>query len=285
MMIQFSHSVRGEFPRTCATFQAGNGGFTILELLCAMTVLLVIAVMMGNIFTDSNKAWKMGMGQAENNTSGRAAVDYIARDLAQAVADTNLTFVIQPDRHGLNTYGMENDELCCVTVVRTPDDTEDPRSVEEVFYYVREMSDINGKALKGRYELARGHYGAAISDDNYRDHCYHDRKWWDGKRATGEVLVENVAGLRFYAYDEAGLLAGEPFDDGYKSDQHDDVLPMCVDVFLEVLSSDDSIRASALSGDDLKNFIERNAKRYTARAFFANRDGYRNRAIIMGGVE
>jgi prepilin-type N-terminal cleavage/methylation domain-containing protein len=281
--------------------QDARAGFTILELLCAMAVLLIIVMMMGEIFTHSSRAWEIGTGQAENNTAGRAAIEFLARELSQAIAGSNCTFAILPDRDELLTYGMDNDEICFVAASHDPD-FEDPesseRAVREIYYWIRQMKDGRGQLMQARYELARGHYGEEISqrlDDEYKTHCYHNPDWWLPRRQggqdrpEGEVLVENVAGLRFYSYgydekDEEYVYSEEGYysDDDYAKKEgvdqrYGDKLPLFVDIFLEVLTEQDAIRAAAMAESDQIRYVEDRARRYSARVHFNNRDGYEER--------
>jgi len=248
-----------------------RAGFTILELLTAMTILLIVAMMMGRIFTHSNTAWQIGTGEAEMNTMGRAASDLIARDVSQAVTGTNLALVVQPDRTGMQTYGLPVDELCLVSLSGTP--RADERDVREIYYYVRPMTDGAGKELESRYELARGYYSRELLDPyECLSHCYHNSNWWATlpRPADSEVLAENISGLRFEAFSHP-----ETNEAAYNSVAHNGALPYWVDVYLEVLSEDDAIRAAALpKGDDRQKFVERRARRFTARAQCFNRNGY-----------
>ena len=74
------------------------GGFTLIELLSAMAILIMIVTMMTRIFVESERAWQLGVGRAEINTEGRAALNMIAHDLQYAVADNVLTFAMGRDR-------------------------------------------------------------------------------------------------------------------------------------------------------------------------------------------
>lgn len=62
-------------------------GFTLIELLVAMTILLIITMIVAQIFQQANRAWDTGMNKVEVNMRGRAVVDFIARELSQAVYD------------------------------------------------------------------------------------------------------------------------------------------------------------------------------------------------------
>jgi hypothetical protein len=63
-------------------------GSTLLELLMAMTILIIIIAMIGNLFEAGEKAWQRGMQNTRSNIEGRSAVDFMAAELADAVADS-----------------------------------------------------------------------------------------------------------------------------------------------------------------------------------------------------
>ncbi len=62
-------------------------GFTIIELLVAMTILMVIVMIVGLFFQSANSTWNSGTKRAEVNMEGRALVDYMAQELSQSVTN------------------------------------------------------------------------------------------------------------------------------------------------------------------------------------------------------
>jgi uncharacterized protein (TIGR02599 family) len=128
------------------TFKAedrARTGFSLIELLAAMAILMVIVVMMTTIFSNSDRVWDMGTGRANNCSDGRAAMNMMAHDLEYAVADDILTFVIDygpasqnaVGRSDLTTYGFTNSEVCFVSFEQNlPEDA--GRTAREVHYYV-----------------------------------------------------------------------------------------------------------------------------------------------------
>jgi len=69
------------------TRSTDTGGFTLLEVLVAMGILMMIVLMMSTLFHQSNMAWQNGMRQAEMSIQARSALSLMRRDLAQAVKD------------------------------------------------------------------------------------------------------------------------------------------------------------------------------------------------------
>ena len=71
-------------------------GFTLLEMLVAMTLLAVIMVVLAQVFQASNAAWTGGVRQVEMSMEGRSLLGLISRELSQAIADDARPFEIQP---------------------------------------------------------------------------------------------------------------------------------------------------------------------------------------------
>jgi prepilin-type N-terminal cleavage/methylation domain-containing protein len=66
-----------------------EGGFTLLELLAAMAVLVVMIAMLFAAFSQASRAWLQGENRVETFTQARAALDYMSKELSQAIVTTN----------------------------------------------------------------------------------------------------------------------------------------------------------------------------------------------------
>lgn len=66
-----------------------KSGFTLIELMVAMAILLIILVICAQIFQQARVAWSSGQDLVDMNMTGRAVVDCIFQELTQAV-DTNV---------------------------------------------------------------------------------------------------------------------------------------------------------------------------------------------------
>jgi prepilin-type N-terminal cleavage/methylation domain-containing protein len=282
-------------------------GFTLIELLAAIAILMIIVSIMGVIFTESDRAWKLGTSRADTNNEGRAALTMMAQDLEYTIADGIITFVMRPDVGNtgpyprqnpypttpwpIRSFGHMNSEMCFVSLRdnAVEGSSSHERTSRQIYYWVREATDddtFDGTRL-GTYQLMRTDcptQGAAPQNQAYRN-----RNWFvntpneGGARhqsANMGVLAENVAALNFYAAGSDGTLTNEYFSfDAANSNR----LPSFVDIFLELLGDDDAQRAKILSerfdadSDEVKNFVERHARRFSTRVYFHNRAGYRQR--------
>ncbi|MGN0887148.1 MAG: type II secretion system protein J, partial [Candidatus Spyradenecus sp.] len=72
----------------------GRRGFSLIEVLVAMTILTVIVLIVAGIFQQTGLAWTLGLRRADAQAVTRAVVGAISRDLAMMVDPAN--FVIAP---------------------------------------------------------------------------------------------------------------------------------------------------------------------------------------------
>jgi prepilin-type N-terminal cleavage/methylation domain-containing protein len=60
-------------------------GFTLVEILVAMSILVVITLIVSGIFQQTTVTWDSGSRRAEMNMTGRALADLMAQEISQAV--------------------------------------------------------------------------------------------------------------------------------------------------------------------------------------------------------
>jgi hypothetical protein len=65
--------------------QHGVAAFTMIELLVAMSILMIIVAIVGQIFQQANVAWSTGMKSVETTMKGRSVANLIAQELSQAI--------------------------------------------------------------------------------------------------------------------------------------------------------------------------------------------------------
>jgi prepilin-type N-terminal cleavage/methylation domain-containing protein len=87
-------------------------GFTLVEVMVSMSVLVVLVFLYVGFFDEASRAWLTGSGNAERRRSARALTDYIAGELksallpVQTVDNTgkgNLQFIIDPPLSQVST--------------------------------------------------------------------------------------------------------------------------------------------------------------------------------------
>ena len=290
----------GSNPRICQRLTTGSpsrrsaAGFTLMEIMAAMAILMVIVLMIGRIFTDSNKIWKIGTKRAGSLGEGRAVMDFLVRELSQAFSDTNVSFRLNSENpiYGVTAYrapdGMHSDELFFVTAVRTPEYSDMRRAAPHHIYFITNMWDQAEQPIPNRYTLVRCRKtGSTHKTPEYReDSAYNDREWWrnfnpviryiGGVSQDMEPIAENIAGFEVWAWSES---KGK-YDYNYDSNDNEGKLPLWVDIYLELFSEEESIQMATLwavdpsAGGAADQYREKNSRRYAARVFFPNRLGY-----------
>jgi prepilin-type N-terminal cleavage/methylation domain-containing protein len=65
-------------------------GFSLIELLVAMTVLAILLVLLAQIFSMVSNTWRAGRSQVDNFAQARVALDVIGRDVESAVLRPDL---------------------------------------------------------------------------------------------------------------------------------------------------------------------------------------------------
>lgn len=78
-------------------------GFSLIEILVAMTILVVIVLIVGGLFQQTSLAWTLGMQRATKQANVRAVAGALGRDLASMVDPGNL--VIYPSKSGGDQAG------------------------------------------------------------------------------------------------------------------------------------------------------------------------------------
>jgi hypothetical protein len=245
-----------------------RAGFSLLELLSAMAILMIIVMLMGIIFAEGDRIWTIGTNRVDNNSNGRAALNMIAHDLQYAVADNVLTFAMDTDTN--TSYDFQNSQICAVSLQHDSSDTN--RAAREVQYYVQAMTNSLGWA--GRYYLRRAFWSDDITNTP-ASHCYGNRTWYSTRCTTNAgSIAENVSAFSVYS---PAVVTPQT----YYSSANGDRLPEYVDICLEVLNERPARQAAELwnRGDltGAKGIVERNQRRYTERVYFHNRYGYKAR--------
>ena len=73
-------------------------GFSLIEILVAMSILVVIVLIVGGLFQQTSLAWTLGMQRATEQSNVRAVAGALGRDLASMVDPGNLA--IYPSKNG-----------------------------------------------------------------------------------------------------------------------------------------------------------------------------------------
>jgi len=252
--------------------RARRAGFTLVELLAAMSVLILIVSLCAQLFSGAQRSWRSGTGMADSAANGRAIMDYIARELQVAAADSRLRFYVTDateTAYGGNT-NRQSHELYFVAM--NNDNAAANREAQQVAYYIREETPTGKPRF---YQLMR-----AVAYKTSKITAYDTLSWWNNFTQSANndnvgVMVEDVITFRVRAYNDAGNMINS-----FSAAEGTNRLPAYVDIFLETIGAADAREFrnyAALKGKthaDVKDYLDKNARRFFTRVYFPNRNGY-----------
>jgi len=248
---------------TCERVRAirNHAGFSLIEVLVSMTVLVVIIVMVTNMFRNASEAWDMGTQRAEMNTSARAAIEYITRELSCAVAGSI------PDSAGNPLY---------VKRFKLEKDAAD--NVQNLSFIALSGDDQALRGIRFRYDQSGGHFIETCrktSSDFYR---YDNLNWDSGPNDNWQgvaPLITNVWRFQVIAYAKENDINAGNSSPSYDSEDlaNNHSLPACVDISIEMLGEQNMARAltPGWSVAQQNGFVMTNSRVYTTRVCFPNR--------------
>lgn len=234
-------------------------GFSLVEVLAALTVLSVLMLLLGRLFADSSSAYRAGVGRMDMDGGARAALEFMARELAAAQVNDRVTMRVAVNPTAV--LGRSTDRITFLSLYNKPEyRSGNPyREGMQVRY-----TAVATAALPNQFFIARQ---VVEQEDSANYRAYTDPNWttvFDGFGATGDKLVENVCGFRVLVTDRTGAVRTN-----YDSTAHPP--PLWADLYLEVLSAEDAKRVEVLTGAPREDYIQRKARRYTQRVLFHNR--------------
>lgn len=71
---------------SCNKVPRRERGFTLIELMVATAILVMIVLIMSSVFHQSSLAWNAGSRESADNTTARAVLAFMAREMSEAVA-------------------------------------------------------------------------------------------------------------------------------------------------------------------------------------------------------
>lgn len=265
-------------PHPLIPARRGRGGFTLIEVLAAIVILMLITVFVGRMFADASRIWKLGYRRVNNALDGRAVVDFMVREMSAAIADNVLVFAHRVDADP-NILGMASDRIYFCSsdqIAERVNSTDVKRQVRQVSYLVANMRDSANQAMPNRFHILRNIRNNVVGTGG-EFQCYTNRNWWQTAamnynstpNSSAAVLAENIRTMEFWIYDQNGVLrAGQD----YRSDVHGP--PAWVEIYIEMLGEDDAIKAALLTGAAQADFADRASRRYVGRVYFPNGRGY-----------
>lgn len=265
-----------------------KAGFTLIEMLAAVVILVLIVMAMGRIYASSTKVYQETIKQAERDAAARAVMDFLAREISQALFDKgnmNSNALISM-RYRANTtpsnFGLEGaDEIWLLSANNVTGMNRPPRESVMRVYFVQNYEGLTDAPPNARYRFALWQnfrnvtnvaplqpYAGGLSGLD----------WSDGSsvlpKQRNHLLLENVRTFEIFAY--ADPWGTRVFDWDSRETQ-----PLfCMDIYLETLSEADAIRAAQLAASlgpndpTVVGFVETVVRRHYQRIYFPNKFGY-----------
>lgn len=243
------------------------GGFTIVELLASMAILMIMVLALARVFGASSLAWRNGNKRIESNNSGRTAIEFMARELSGLIVSPNRpTMTLDSDVH--DYLGMDSDMLTFVGLSHVAKYTASAkfRDVQQIRYRVVPMSGATGRYALARFVIER--YDESNNLGKFTSYLEDD---WVGEMdglsiSFHQVLAENVRNFEVFITPVGQSAPKADYD--YLTDGP----PATIDIYLEVLAEDDAIKASLMPSND--QMIMAATRRYATRIYAQNRTGY-----------
>ena len=238
-------------------------GFTLVEVMVAMTVLLMLVLGMTQMFSQASAVTKQGMTSVTRNSAAETAMETILQDVDGMIVNERLGCYIDSDTVDSGSHGFGFDE---VFFVSTSGDQDDDMPYEYFHYYVSETTATNSLGAKYvRFDLHKARMIMAVGDDSTKKSIRvyplgkGNANWWESLRKLGgntwddQVLAENVVRFDLYCqgWDGGAWMSGKgsstefdsrtPHFAGNKLGNVTNVPPAAFDVYLQVTSPDAAV--------------------------------------------
>jgi prepilin-type N-terminal cleavage/methylation domain-containing protein len=269
---------------------ARRGGFSLIEIMAAITVLAIILYIIGAAYSSVNATWNQTANASDQNTGGRAVLAFMARELSSAVVSPEYQMEVSPEKDPYNEYQVASDRIYFCARINTPRKTssQSHRNIMEVMYFSQaadEEDDVEAKTGFDYQKLNRAIlYGTEkmCSFGRATENKFISEILTTGNNQNRVPLLSGIRRFKVTVYClnmQNPSQAPVPMPNySSKKDLYDGsgllkFVPVYADLFLEVMGSDHS-RVASLSGSKAPLYAEQNAERYSTRVHFANVNGY-----------
>ncbi len=258
-------------------------GFTAIELVTALTILMGITAMLGIILARGNRIWSDSTEAARTRQAGRRVLELLTRDLESSVTDELFPLLVDASDPDLHIGEYISSRLRFVTLGTIGyDGMAQQRVASAVGYWIEPTQIPNA----GGFTLVRG----TLHQTNVHVEAADDNLYWqtnifdyvedhDHPFAESEPIANHVSALRiFWPADEQVRELADDYT--YDSREHTNRPPPFLDIFLELLTPSDARQLARLTEPDRQAaFVDQRAIRYTTRVALGNRWGraYRGR--------
>ena len=278
-----------------------KSGFTLIEVLVSMTVLLLLVMGMTRLFTQASAISNQGMTSIARNSVAETAMETMLQDVDGMIVNERLGCYIGSDTEDAGTHGFGFDE---VYFVSTSGDQDDDMPYEYFHYYVDRTTVTNSLGAPFvRFDLHKARMIMAVGDNPTRAiNTYALAKdkanWWDKLGQLGnnswddQVLAENVVRFDLYClgWDGAAWMSGKgsstefdsrtPHYAGSKLGNVANVPPAAFDIYLQVTSPDAAMEGGMALVSGMGSDLEVKGRELMIKESAS----YFGRAVPMTGV-
>lgn len=274
-----------------------RGGFTLIEVMVAMAVLILLVVGMTGIFSQATAVSSQGTTSAMRNSVGETAMETLLQDVDGMIVNERLGCYIEADACDGGQYGFGFDDLWFIS---TSGDQDDDLPYEYFHYYIKETKATNTMgATYVRFDL---HKARSIMSNFDNNGTYALAKgqteWWDRPAAyrarwDDQVLAENVVRFDIYClgWNGDGWMGqdGSTGDHVFNStDEHKikndwkaaNVPPAAFDIYLQITSPDAAMEGGMALVDSKTSEVARKGRERMIR----DSASYFGRTVPMTGA-
>ena len=212
-------------------------GMSLIEILVAVTLLVVIILGLTAMFNQTRKAFTLGLANVDYQDAGRSAMDIITRDLQQMAPNDYTTYNF-PTATRLGTYSnvlnfYANTMPAFITNFNWPMLTNSPVgdstnfSIEELYFVTQDHQNLDaigygllsdnahfGIGTLYRYQINNAYLPNLMGPAGANPPCVFSRDFADNvlagrpsaTAASFSPVMDNVVDFRIRAYDRYGVL-------------------------------------------------------------------------------
>jgi type II secretory pathway pseudopilin PulG len=219
-----------------------TAGFTLIEIMISLVLLIVISTMLSDVFSGSSNAITSANRKSDTSLQGRVALDLMAKELEGALINTNFQLTVLSAGKDVRFFSTSN--------INNTDENDVKRSFMPVNYYVSTSNTLNRWYESPENTAQINQYIGAAWDDP------------SGPPTTGndDILVNYVTQFEV-RINNRSLLA-----DRYGLSETN--IPYYADIVLGVLGEEDARTAGELNVST--DWIEQRENLFTTRIYFRN---------------
>ncbi|MCO5068016.1 MAG: prepilin-type N-terminal cleavage/methylation domain-containing protein [Kiritimatiellae bacterium] len=273
-----------------------RSGFTLIEVLAAVVILLLIVLAMGRIFAATTKAYRNTNKQVERDASARAVMDFIVREISEAMFDAafNNTNAALSMRYRADTckdnFGVEGADEIWFVSANNRLRSDKPREGVQTVFFVQNYENLTNAPPNARFRFGLWR-STRYPTSPYPWQSAYDKTQglkWSGdsegssaQKQRNDLLLENVRTFEIFAYTNPEGTGERTYNwDSTGTSRYGAQDLFCMDIYLETLSEADAILAAQMAaslGPNEKRtveFVESSVRRYYQRIYFPNKRGY-----------